>query len=131
METLTHIQKVKIENQTIKERVQAVLKWDDLQYGNFQAAMGELYLKTELDCSTELANELMRSKIYWSWWINHWVQRDKVFLYHNPCHQGHVTVAAYKLAHNPQAIVFKPHNTILRYSYAEMMGKLIDSKVNE
>ena len=127
MITATHTEMIRLENETIKAQVQRVLQWDDLQYGNFQAHMGEVYLTQELDCPTELSHELMQSKVYWSWWINHWTQRDIVWLQHNPRHQGSVTIAAYKLRHNPAAIVFKPHNTILRHSYAEMMGKMIDA----
>lgn len=130
MITTTHTDMIRLENETIKAQVQKVLQWDDLQYGNFQAAMGEAYLKEEFEISPVIANELMKSKVYWSWWINHWTQRDMVWLRHNPRHQGYVTVASYKLHHNPAAIVFKPHNTILRESYKEMIGTLIDSVHN-
>lgn len=124
---ITQTEKMRLENDFIKTQVQKVLQWDDLQYGSFQAAMGEAYLKEEFEITPEIAQELMKSKVYWSWWINHWTQRDIVWLQHNPRPRGFVTVAAYKLHHNPAAIVFKPHNTILRESYKEMIGNLIDS----
>lgn len=122
---------IQLENETVKAQVQKVLLWDDLQYGNFQAAMGEAYLQQELDCAPALSQELMKSRVYWNWWINHWTQRDIVWLQHNPRHRGYITDAAYKLHHNPAAIVFKPHTTILRESYKEMIGTLIDSVHND
>lgn len=130
METLTHIQKVKVENQTIKQRVMQLLKWDDLQYGEFQASMGYIYLQAEIEDS-QMIQVLIEQKSYWSWWINHWVKRDRIFLENHPRHRGEITEKAYKLAHNPNAVTFRLHKTILRHSYAEMMGKLIKQAVNE
>lgn len=127
---MSTIEQIQLENAIIKSQVQKVLQWGDLKYGTFQAAMGEAYITQELDIPAALGRELMESKIFWSWWINHWTQRDIIWLRHNPRHRGYVTEAAYKLHHNPAAIIYKPHNTILRESYKEMMGKLIDSMHN-
>ena len=126
MKTLTHTEKVKIENQSLKQRVQNVIGWDDLRFGNFQAAMGYRYLEEELEADVYVIDALIREKLFWSWWINHWNRRDEMFLQQFEGTLKNDLDLAYRLRHNPSAVVFKPQSTILRHSYARMMGKLID-----
>lgn len=131
MKTLTNANKVKIQNQSIKDRVQHLLKWSDLKYGEFQADMGYRYLETEFGKGNELIDALIREKIFWSWWINHWSRRDQAFLNQYEGTQRNDLDLAYQLRHNPQAVVFKPQTTLLKHSYAKMIGKLIDQVHND
>lgn len=126
MKTLTQTQQIKQQHQTVKERIQRVLKWDDLQFGKFQYNMGHRYLVNEFGDDCPMIDVLLKQRIFWSWWINHWVRRDEAFLHQFEGTGRNDLDLAYKLRHNPQAVVFKPQSTILRYSYAEMMGKMID-----
>lgn len=127
METTTHIKKVQHQNQSVKERVQQLLGWSDFQYADFQASMGYSYLETELEMDKTTIDCLIRKKVFWSWWINHWVKRDIVFLEQFECGRKDILQSIYRVRHNPRAIMFKPQSTILRQSYAEMMGQLIDT----
>lgn len=126
MKTLTQTQKVSIQNQSVKERVQRVLGWDDLRFGEFQYSMGYRYLVAEFGTDCPMIEVLVKQRIFWSWWINHWVRRDEAFLHQFEGTGRNDLDLAYKLRHNPEAVIFKPQSTILRHSYAEMMGQLID-----
>ena len=131
MKTLTNAAKVSRANQSVKERVQTVLGWSDLKYGEFQADMGYRYLVTEFGANNEMIDALIREKIFWSWWINHWVRRDQSFLSQYEGTYRNDLDLVYQLRHNPEAVVFKPQSTLLKHSYAKMMGKLIDHVNND
>lgn len=126
MKTLTQIRKVNLQNQTTKQRVQRVLGWSDLRFGNFQYDMGCRWLETEFDHDKEVIDMLTKERLFWSWWINHWARRDEAFLGQFEGTGRNDLELAYQLRHNPQAVVFKLQNTILRHSYAKLMGDMID-----
>ncbi len=127
MKTLTQPQKVSLQHQTVKARVQRVLGWNDLQFGEFQYNMGHRYLVNEFGKDCPMIEVLLKQRIFWSWWINHWVRRDEAFLHQFEGTNDNELDLVYKLRHNPQAVIFKPQSIILKYSYAEMMGELIDA----
>lgn len=117
----------------IKERVQRLLRWDDAKYAEFQERMGYRYLAEELEADHAAIKALTQNRLFWAWWINHWNRRDESFLH---LHEGTATGCTvleqiYRLKHNPNAIVFSPQRTILRHSFPEMIGNLIDQLHND
>ena len=132
MKTMTNAATVRQENQSVKQRIQQLLGWDDLKYAEYQQAMGYQYLETELGVDAQLMHALVKEKIYWSWWINHWIKRDIVFLEQFEAYRAfHLTDELYRIRHNPKTVQFKPQNTVMRHSYAKMIGQLIDQVHND
>lgn len=125
METITHIQKVQIQNQTVREQIQHLLGWSRLQYAEFQEEMGYAYLEYEFGLYTPMVNLLPYEKTFWSWWINHWVKRDIAFLKEAYKYNDHWRVIAYKTGNRPNSIHFKNHIKMLRLSYNGMINTLI------
>lgn len=118
---------------SIKERVQRLLKWNDAKYAQFQERMGYRYLEEELQADEASIKALSQERLFWAWWINHWNRRDEAFLH---AHEGTATGCTvleqiYRLKHNPNAVVFRPQRTILRGSFPQMIGNLIDQIHND
>lgn len=122
----THIQAVKTENQTVRERVQNALGWTDLQYAEYQEQQGYRWLIMEIGDNPD-TQKLIYNKLFWSWWINHYVKRDKAFLAdfeHGK--RKDILRMTYALRHNPKCTVFKSkYADQLQQSYGVLIGKLI------
>jgi hypothetical protein len=109
-----------------KELVQALLGWDDLQYGNFQMEQGELYLKKLIGPDVYGIDFLMQSPTFWKWWINLWNKRDQDFINELVNTDQEECIEVYRFTHSPYRLTSKPHKAILEESYRQMVGDAFD-----
>jgi len=115
-----------------KAQVCRILKWTELQYAEFQQETGIKYLRLYIPDDQAGADMLIRSRIYWQWWINHWQYRDASFLLATvetlPVEDRRFL---YKAVHEPEDLLskFYPGKVVLDESYAEMIGRLFDAEI--
>ncbi len=117
--------------QATKARIMALLNWSEVDYGNFQYETGLLYLHAYIPNDIDGIDMLTRSRIFWNWWKNHWLQRDQDFLKDVQVKHSHQTIieSMYVCTHCPDDLAgqIRPHAIVLTDSYSVMIGKLIDS----
>lgn len=122
---------IKNEMQSTKARIMALLNWSEVDYGNFQYETGLLYLHAYIPDDIEGIDMLTRSRIFWNWWKNHWLQRDQDFLNDAQVQHSHKTLieSMYVCSHCPNELAgqIRPQAIVLTESYSVMIGKLIDS----
>lgn len=70
--------------QSQKKQICELLNIEEEQYAQMQYEAGLEYLEAYLGNDQWAIDELERSKLYWSWWKNHWVARDAQYLENNP-----------------------------------------------
>lgn len=109
-----------------QQQVQRLLGWDDLMYGIFQNEKGLEYLRRVVGSDEKGIKMLMRSELFWRWWVNHWNRRDEEFLGYAKATPQHMREAYYHDLHDADGFEFYPHRIIMEQSYAEMVGNLID-----
>lgn len=125
--TKSRIASVRVQNATNREIVLALLEWDDLKYCEFQMQMGEEYLTRTLGTDTYGIEILVKSQLFWKWWINHWNKRDQIFLLRFTGSYSTDTLREeYRFEHNPSNLVMSPNKVILEESYSVMIQQLID-----
>jgi hypothetical protein len=125
MPVLTHIKKVQLENQTVKEKVQTALGCTSLKYAEFQEEMGLAYLNQEFPNDKNTVALMAGNKIFWSWWINHWVKRDMAFLADTHGLNKRWCQQIYFTRNNPKSAYFSIYKYQLQKSYSVMIGSLI------
>jgi len=116
----------------LKAAIVKFLGWTEMEYAEMQYEHGLLYLTTYLEQDTAYANLLSGCKIYWSWWKNHWANRDQDFLrmmetVDAPLELRRILYSDYhdgaKLAE-----MIHPNSVVLNESYTEMIGAVIVSE---
>lgn len=119
----------------LKAAVVALLNCTELQYTKFQYTSGEIYLKTYLQGDDYAMDMLGRSKIFWSWWRNHWANRDEHFMElhrSNPIRDKQVITQLY-LQYNAGSMLARcihPNSVVLNESYAHMVDDLIHESLD-
>lgn len=122
--------KAKDKMEHTRELVLAMLDWDALTYGNFVMQNAEAYLKRQCGADAYGVQALMESPIFWSWWKNHWMQRDEVFLYEWANNADVYDLRQeYAYIHCAANLHIRPNRVILEDSYAKMIANYIDSNV--
>jgi len=114
---------------TLKQQVCALLDWDDEQYATFQYEMGLAYLQEYIPNDAHGADQLTRSKVYWRWWTNLWMQRDEIFL--NEVQDNwslEDRLYIYLDSNNPSLLVgtTRPNAVVMEESYKVMIQQFID-----
>jgi hypothetical protein len=115
---------------SLKRKVCQELRWTDLQYNEYQFQQGHDYLLAYLKGDEYSVRVMERSRIFWSWWRNHWTNRDEGFM-------EFVTNTTYSVAemrefygdvHDAHLLAecIYPNGVILNESYANMITELID-----
>lgn len=123
---MTHIEQTRVQHASVRQQVQTLLGWTDLQYAEYQEAQGRAYITHELaEASSEFVEEILRSKIYWSWWRIHWVERDREFLDMASMLWPHEAADYYRDLHTVDAVGFRPHQSVLAHSYMRMAHRLV------
>lgn len=106
--------------QSQKEQICELLKIDEMEYAEMQFNAGLDYLQAYLSNDQWAIEELKVSKLYWSWWKNHWCARDAQYLENNP-HLLSVNERRkhYKDANNPNVLIctIAPGRVILEPIY--------------
>ena len=77
---MSYIHDVKHQAQLQTDIICRFLNWDKLMYGEFQYRHGCEYLQLYIPTDPGGIDEMLQSKLYWSWWKNQWQQRDQVYL---------------------------------------------------
>lgn len=136
---MTHLQQIKQENKQVQAQVLAITGLSNHAFCHFQEEMGYAYLQEETKGDLSAVKELVYMKTFWNWWKNQWVIRDKRFLIdvariraslHNSIYDACSIVNTYKQYHNPKAIFFSPHKSLMQESYARLIGKVNKAVVN-
>jgi hypothetical protein len=131
--TKSRIASVRVQNATNREIILALLEWDDLRYCEFQMNMGEEYLIRTIGSDTYGIEILVKSQLFWKWWINHWNKRDQIFIlrFSNGSYPVELLRNEYHFEHNPTNLVMSPNKVILEESYGAMIQQLIDQERKE
>ncbi|MGN6601206.1 MAG: hypothetical protein ACTHK8_02080 [Ginsengibacter sp.] len=129
----SYTQHIKNEMKTTKERVMQLLRWEETSYADFQYRMGCQYLQAYIPHDPAGIDELVEKRIFWNWWRNHWLARDKAFLMNHNIEKvsTKTALAIYKELHNPEVLAYEiyPNGAVLTDSYAKMIGDVIKSEV--
>jgi hypothetical protein len=113
-----------------RELVLALLDWSEEKYGNFVFDMATFYLKRQCGADEFGVKMLLESKIFWSWWKNHWAQRDSNFLaIWADCNCLIDVVNEYEFLHNQANLHISPNKTVLELSFSMMIKGFIKEGV--
>ncbi|MES1223353.1 MAG: hypothetical protein ABUT20_48105, partial [Bacteroidota bacterium] len=111
-----------------KTRIMRLLQWNELQYAEFQFAQGLKYLDRYIPGDAAGIEMLQRNKLFWSWWKNHWMQRDNQFI--KAKHKDSLVrmVQLYKYTHSVPCLINEiyPSAAILGNDYCRMIGQVND-----
>lgn len=133
---VTTKQTIQHQAQAAMQSIMQLLYWSNHQYTTFQYESGLAYLRLYLHHDSYGIAHLERSKVFWNWWKNHWVLRDKKFLQlanNPPLGDGgganiEWLISQYTNLHNAIALAesIYPEGFILNETYAAMMQQFID-----
>lgn len=117
-----HIKKEMIATRAV---ICEILSWTEIDFTNFQYRIGTQYLQSYLSKEPVIVDELIASRIFWNWWRNEWLLRDKNFLYHAMNNDNLAVLSElYVQFHNVEVLLsdIYPCAIVLNQSYARMMG---------
>lgn len=120
--------------QSNQQRVQSLLRWDELQYGQFMYQTGLAYLQAYIPDDDISTRALGCSRIFWRWWKNHWAQRDEQFLQRVNIYAPTCGMVRYYRFHNDAVRLVKciyPNSIVLHDSYAAMIGEFNDEIIQK
>lgn len=131
------MQMLQLRTKTIRlsngQRIMELLRWSELEYATFIHETGLEYLELYIPNDRAGINALSRSKIFWSWWRNHWAIRDRDFIAaaENPDVYFFDYKEQYLFWHNPEILAgsIYPNAIVLGNSYAEMIDHFNKSVV--
>jgi len=110
---------------TNKQRILEAIGWSEQEYANFIYETGIAYLEHYIPNDAHGMNMLIRSRVFWNWWKNHWQQRDEQFVSVFDI-SGHAKALEriYRSANDVYTLVNEifPNAVILGDSYATMIG---------
>ena len=76
----TYIQQRQDYAASIKAKMCLLLRWDEMQFAEYQYANGIAYLMWFLPCDEYAREQLLRSRLYWNWFKNIWTTNDAVMI---------------------------------------------------
>lgn len=124
----------------LKYAVAKRLRWSEMDFAQYQYEQGIAYLRAYLTTSPpnplsgregeEWSISLIeRSRIFWSWWKNHWTNRDQAFIdfTNNTAYNIDTLREIYYEMHDANVLAkcIYPNGVILSESYAEMVTELV------
>jgi hypothetical protein len=113
----------------LKQRVAKTLRWTDLQYATYQYEQGCAYLMKYLNGDGYSVSVMERSRIFWNWWKNHWMNRDEGFLEFvaNTVYGLEDLRTFYSDVHDAETLAacIYPNGVILNESYAVMVAEFV------
>lgn len=119
----------------LAKRIARILKWTDLQWSEHQYEQGHAYLVAYVEADTRIVSAMERSRVFWSWWKNHWGNRDEGYLefVENTTYDLTALREIYVDMHNAEVLVksIYPNGSILQESYALMMDDLIKDELQK
>lgn len=134
---MNHREKIRVVLQKradrLKAQVCAELRWTAEQYDDCWMDAGRVYLQTYLNGDAHSVETVAKSRIFWSWWKNHWLNRDETFLEFAVNTAFSVTDKRdnYEELHNPKVLAqcIYPNGVVLSESYALMITDLVNEEV--
>lgn len=64
----------------LKYRVMEMLRWTEVEFGEFQYTQGMAWLQAYLLDDSYGVGIMEQSRTFWNWWKNHWTNRDESFV---------------------------------------------------
>lgn len=124
-QTETQIQRVKNEMEVVKDSIIKMLHWSEMNYAEFMYETGLAYLQHYILGDEYGIAALERSRIFWSWWRNHWAQRDQRFMANISPANYATAEKFYRWWNDPKHLAGNiwPNSVILDESYAQMIGE--------
>jgi len=101
--TLSHADLRLLEMEFAKQAIARIFNWSEGHYANYQYAKGLKYIALYYK-GTGAEGDVEGSKIFWAWWRNSWLNRDKVFL-KEPDHGYRNLRMIYVELHDPSILV--------------------------
>jgi len=122
--------------EALKLAVCVLLNWTEEQYGQYVYDCGIEYLNEYLDEDAYSITVLENSRIFWTWWKNHFATRDEMFIDLNrrcPVRSNELRDQLYKHYNEPKmlAACIHPNSVVLNESYAMMMKELIATETQK
>lgn len=115
--TATYAEAYAVAAEQQKHSICQLLKWNTMQYAEYQYAIGLQYLYWYLPCDDNARFQLERSKLFWNWFKSQWAAHDTAFI---DCDQierhGHdLLLSMYAALHCPRTLAkeVKPNSTVL------------------
>lgn len=127
----THIQKVRDRAIHNRQLIQHIIGWSDLDYCEFQMEVGYEWVDANIPGDRWGRDILVKSEIFWKWWINQWNRRDAGFLeYYGREHTLSPTVIRtmreiYKSEHRLEKLNCYPNRIILEDTFKIMVGDIL------
>lgn len=120
--------------QRLKAAVCELLKWREEQYADFVWQCGTRYLQAYLKGDEHSVKQLEYNRVFWTWWKNHWANRDEDFLLlnkHRPVDNIDIRVQLYEHYNDGVQLArsIHPNSVVLNDSYASMMDELVADEV--
>jgi len=113
----------------MKQRLIKLLAWSELEYAEFQYNSGIEYLNAYIPDDVHGIDMLLRNRIFWNWWKNHWSIRDQQFLDSDmDCMDTKKLQRIYIRYNSNLACEIYPNAHVLGSDYCRMIGKLLDAK---
>lgn len=106
-----------------KRQVRRLLGWTELQYAEFVEAKAKEYLKNVLFADEAAINELLKGKLWWNWWKNHWNRRDEEFVTYSEIYHQHLLEFEYVRLNSIKGGIY-PHSRIMDETYAILMDAI-------
>lgn len=128
----SYTQHIRKEQAGTRRQVMSLLRWNETQYADYQYRQGTAYLQSYISNDPQGIDMLVASRIFWAWWRNQWMIRDRQFLDSKVSRLNHITtLSIYLNLHNADALVshIYPSGAVLEDSYAQMIGNVIKSNV--
>ncbi len=70
--TLTHPEKISLENKTVKQQIIELLGGTVDQYNMFQYETGIDFLEFECEGVYDDVTRIAKTELFWAWWRNQW-----------------------------------------------------------
>ena len=116
----------------MKRKIMQLLCWTELEYAQFQYESGLKYLRTYIPGDEAGIYALERSRIFWSWWKNHWAQRDAQYVANINEANSVARMREYYIWFNDPEYLIKtiyPNAIVLHDSYARMIDEFNKAEV--
>ena len=119
----------------LKRSVCEILKWTDLQYAEYQFEQGHAYLTAYLKGDAHIISAMERSRVFWSWWKNHWTNRDESFVEFiaNTSYDLRTLREIYTDVHDAPTLAacIYPSGAILEESYKMMVSDFVAAEIDK
>jgi hypothetical protein len=118
---MSHVETIKTFQASVRASVLDLLKWSELEYGDFLMAQGEAYLSQYIGEDVWGLVEIKHSEHFWKWWKNHWYDRDIDFVSEAEKMNVSERRLYYAICHETSAIVFSPKNALMHRTFLKQV----------